>query len=954
MAFFRITGRLLPCLMLCGTCWSPPLPARDAAAYLPDAAPDAPVFWWALDTSSADSQSAGERPVVNDIVTALQDWLASSRPGLRPYPPDGIRLGLLAVVPDRQRHLAARVLHPPLALDADHDWPAQSRSRLAELTVASLSADGQHLEAMLPALHTGVVTSLELAVPVQAAGLPLPALHVDIYRDLPEGGEARLGQGVVQARAGPPGYWLLDLSVVAAGALPEARWRFSPLSGQDGSGWQWRDWSSQLPATWFFSWTEPAHRASGREQLTAVLASLRMPAQAIQGGDADALWQALARLQAGDEPIVAAESGLPAGTSGCGSDALLQLGLRLPAEALAATGSGLQARQIWQADRPGLPWQGGGVRSLVAPDALAEALDIWRDRALAPAPVLSDLVPRMFAGHLLGFDAAWLQPVPGRLAWTGNQAFFPCAAGTDCPLSLPDPEVAGGGLRARLDAAAGRLTWLSDAGLAPGQPLQPWRDLQTHESLLDDLLARLGRPPDAAQREALRQSLQHELMHPPLPQGQGIYLDDGPDLASVTGRRGYLAWGLADGGLLMLAADSGEPLWGWRPAGTLTRWLRHRQDPAVTDPALVRAGDWQWWPGNDGQHPAAPRVLYGLADGQLLALDISQPLQPRSLFGLALPEGGAIGSLSVFTASGSSPRPLLLLTRRGPADAANPASVDALWLLDGLDGRLLWRAASSAGSAADVVDAALQSGWRAGWQRLVAADGRQLLYGVDLAGQVWRLILPGDGGLRPESLLRIADLSAPAQADGAESFQDALSLTWLADSQAVRLPALTLGSRSSGQGAATVFALLDRTLAGAAMLSRDALANWPLALERPPGHVWGWWRHLPAGEQLATSPRWLQHQVVLATEARMPQPGCAPLQWQSRLYRLPWRVAGEGAEAGAEVKTLAPSAQPLSSSPVLTGSGVLGWVGQEGAELTLPLPAATRVRTGKQPVALPR
>ena len=86
----------------------------------------------------------------------------------------------------------------------------------------------------------------------------------------------------------------------------------------------------------------------------------------------------------------------------------------------------------------------------------------------------------------------------------------------------------------------------------------------------------------------------------------------------------------------------------------------------------------------------------------------------------------------------------------------------------------------------------------------------------------------------------------------------------------------------------------------------------------------------------------------------MPQPGCAPLQWQSRLYRLPWRVAGDGAEAGAEVKTLAPSAQPLSSSPVLTGSGVLGWVGQEGAELTLPLPAATRVRTGKQPVALPR
>lgn len=954
MAFFRITGRLLPCLMLCSICWSPPLPARDASAYLPDTAPGSPVFWWALDTSSAGSQSAGDMPAVSDIVAALQGWLASSHSGLRPYPPDGIRLGLLAVVPDHQRLLAARVLHPPVALDAGHDWPAQSRSRLAELTVASLSADGQRLEAILPALPEGDVTSLELAVPVMASMSSLPALQIEVYRALPGGGEALLGQGVVQARSGATGYWRLDLAAVAAEVLPEARWRIMPLSGQDASGWQWRDWSPQLPATWFVSWTEPGHRASGREQLTAVLASLRMPAQAVQPGDSHALWHALTQLQAGDALTVAAESSLPDGAPGCGANALLQLGVLPPAETLAATGSGLQARQIWQVDRLGLPWQGGGPRNLVALDALPDALARWRDRALAPAPVLSDLIPRMFAGRLLGLDATWLQPVPGRLAWAGNQDFFPCAMSADCPLSFPDPDVAGGGLRSRLDAAAGRLDWLSDAGLAPGQPLQSWRELLTHEPVLDDLLVRMGRGSDAGQREALQQALQHELMHPPLPQGLGLYLDDGHDLASVTGRRGYLAWGLADGGLIMLAADSGEPLWAWRPVRTLTRWLRYRQDPAVTDPALVRTGDWQWWPGNDGQRPGAPRILYGLVDGQLLALDISQPLQPRSLFGLTLPEGGAIGSMSVFTASGSNPRPLLLLTRRGSADAGHPASMDALWLLDGLDGSVLWRAASSTGHGADVVDPALQSGWHAGWQRLVAADGRQLLYGIDLGGQVWRLILPGDGGLRPESLLRIADLADPAQADGMERFEDTPSLAWVADSQAGRLPALTLGSRSSGQGVATVFALLDRTLAGAAMLSRDALVNWPPALHRPPGHLWGWQRQLQAGELLATSPRWLQRQVVLATDTRVPQTDCASSQWQSRLYRLPWRVVSGVTEAEAEVKELAVSAQPLSSSPLLAGSGVLGWVGQEGAELMLPLPAAMRVRTGKQPVALPR
>lgn len=975
----------LNALLLCGLlCVAPVLAARDASAYLPPGEPEAPTFWWGLDLSHPPAVSGQDGLAAAHVIAALQAWLAGPRPGQRPYPHDDIRLGLLAVVPDRQHQRAVRVLHPPVALGVRRDWPAQMRTRLIEFSAgATLSADGRTLEASLPALPGGTVQALELTLPVQGEaghGEMVPAhLLVEVESSGSNPSWSRVTEVPVQAVTA--GHWQLDLSALAAQPLPAAHWRFRPAGG-DAADWRWLPWSVADPAAWLVSWQEAPHQASGREQLQAVLADLLplapdaatavMPAAA--PGDSAVLTQALRQLQSGIWPGDAGEAGVVVSDAGCGLAAVLQLGLSATASqpapqiADAVAIDGWRQPQAWQIVSMAPPWPAWPAARVVGIDALPSALDHWRDQALAPPPLLAELQPRQFGAALLGLDATWLQPVPGRLVWPGNHEFFPCTQADACAAAFT---ASGNDLRTRVAQGAGTLSWLSDAGLAAGQILRDWREVLSSAPAQDELLSLLGYPPDAVRRGLLQATLQDELAHPPVLQGVARYVDDGPDPGRVGGRRGYLAWGMADGGLLWLDADSGLPRWGWRPARMVANWLRHRLDPGSTDPALMVASDWQAWPGDSEYRTGQPRFLYGLGDGQLLALDISQPLLPRLLFRAALPADARVGSLGIFSLAGSETRPILLLARASPqsstpTETGQPAtpvqsSPDMLWLVDGRSGSILWRAAGS-GHDANIVDARLQSVWRAPWRRLMAADGRQLLYGVDQGGQVWRLTLPvaasTDAQLAGSTLQIVATLADPALAAGAERFEDAPSVTWLADVQGNRLPALTLGSRTTaGESGArpAVFALLDRSWTGGAPLLRSQLADWPPSHRTSPDHVWGWLRRwADADEQLASPPRWLVSQVVLTTETAEPVSGCAPRHWRDRVYRLPWRVAADGSGGEAEEKDVGVTDVPLSSSPLLTGTGGLVWAGRVGAELALPVPAAYRIRTGKQPVPLSR
>ncbi len=952
MAFFMPVDRRWRTLMLClALAWALPAPARVAGAYLPATAEASPLLWWAVDTSPATQSGA---PATDDLLAALRAWLQLPRPGQRVYPPDGIRLGLLALLPDRQRHLAVRELHPPVALDAVSDWPARERSRLFELSSASaVMPDGQMLTAALPALPAGELQVLELTLPVQADGGVPAHLQVEVLT----GDDSLLWRGPVAVQPAAAGHWRLTMSDSGLHLpLPATRWRIAPVPAEPVSDWRWLPWSAQQPALWFAGWREPAIRASGRAQLLAALDSLRAPPGGSLPGSAVMLAEAVDTLAQGLPLQTAGEAGMSSLAPGCAS--WLQLGLGPMPDALmpdemrpAAPTMRLPERRYWQLQSPGQPWPGSAAL-LLTPDAVPAALDRWRDEALAAEPVLDTLSPRFLAGQLLGLDAFWLQAVPGRLAWPGDHAFLPCATLSACPRE-PLPS---GDLAARLQSGSGQMRWLTDAGVDQGQPLRDWSVHMADAAVRDDLLRLLDLPADAEHRAALQSALQDVLTHPPLPQGSGIYLDDGPDPLMPGGRHGYLAMAHADGGLMLLAAD-GQPLWLWRPQQMLSHWLRHRLDVPGADPALLRPGDWQLWPTPGetagtmaGSSPG--RHLYGLVDGQLLALDVSSPLSPRRLFSLTWPDGSRIGSLTTFSQAG---RPRLLLARGSAAAGAPVSDQDALWLVDGDTGSVLWRAAAG-GSSAAAVDARLQSPWRAGWRLLTAGDGQLRLYGVDLAGMVWRLLLPAAGTAVPE-LRAVADLADPAQPAGLEHFEDAPSLAWLGDAETGRLPVLTVASRGGDAASpAGVFALRDRMAAGGAFLQRGDLASWPLHSLQPPAHVWGWqrrWRD--AGEDLATAPSWLQGQVVLATETPQPVSACGARQWLGRLYRLPWK-RGTGGQAGTgEEVALAASELPLSA-PVMVAADSLRWAGRAGTEsagLVLPVPVAGRQRIGKEAMPAP-
>lgn len=966
--------QLLYGMLICAL--TPVLSAGEAERYWPAGEVLSPAYWWALDTTTDEltsiSASAWHEP--------LRQWLSQPATSLRPLPADGIRLGLLAVTPDRDGHLAARILHPPVALDAVRTWPVTERMRQLALSGGAwlsgsgdwgrpwVAGDGQALVVELPWLPGSpadepLVAMLELPMAQQPANWPV--LRVENFLAPPDavvcaeaascGGVAATPrwQGLLRPQALSSRRAQLDLAPLltewrgqAGGSLSPGRWwRLTPEVADVNESGRWLPWSVQEPASWSLGWREPVRTTSGRERLLAILDGLLPDVRGWVPGESDRLWRAIQALSVGRPPEVEAEgtdSDTAASISAqCGQAAFLRLGAGAQPDAPADMGSRLAvpALQSWRMTADAPLWPVAGAWREVEPAALGAALDRWRDQALAPPPSLSGMWPRLLAGRLLGLDMDIQQALPGRLAWPGDHHFQACAVAADChaPESLPS-----GSLRAAWQAASGTLRWLGDAGLADGEVLGSWRQQLAGVALQDGLLALLGLPADDGQRQRLQRTLQDELDRPPLLRGRSLYLDAG---AGVPGGGGYLLWPTADGAVLLLDAADDRPLWVWRPAATLRQWLGHRLDPLSAQPA-AGLDSWQIWPAPGTATPASRRFVYGLADGVLLALDVSQPLQPRRLFRSPLPSGVRAGSLGVVSVNlADGPHPLLMLARGEEPDAGDASM---LWLLDGITGELLWRAGNREEAGSSLVDARLQAPWQAPWRALPDTDGSVLAYGVDTAGLVWRVTLRGRQVTAAGLLASLAD---PDREPGSERFMLAPSLSWLRDTAgAVVRPALALASEpAAGVSPAALFAFLDPGLPAGAVLQRADLVSWPVSATKSPEHAVGWvrpWRD--SGERAASSPLWLAGQVVVASERPGDSGGCAPAVWQTRIQRLPWRTDMAGVAQEAESREVSAGMAPLAG-PVLTGDGELRWPGRPDAVLRLALPAAERVRTGMRP-----
>lgn len=579
------------------------------------------------------------------------------------------------------------------------------------------------------------------------------------------------------------------------------------------------------------------------------------------------------------------------------------------------------------------PWPQDTGRRQLSLTQLPSALTRWQDWQLAPPAVADGWWPRQRGGQLTGWDMSILQPVPGRVLWPGNLIAHPCQPEASCADIVPPPPRLDNGLRA---PAAAPVTEFGDLGIGDGQPMADWRALMLRGDIQSSALMALGLPDNAAQRLRLQQSWQDEAGAPPRGSGTLRWLDTG----DATGR---LLWLTADGQLLLLDGSDARPRWRWHPARLLTARWRLRQDPPADEPEPLSSTQLLPWSA-DAASP--PYRLYAAILGELLSLDISDLMQPRRLFQADLPPGW-LGSLSLFaiTHADGSRQPLLLAAAR-PGIAPEQAG---LRLFDGDTGDLLWQAAGvqDAGGSGN---AALAAGWHAPWATLPDAAGGLRLYGMDVSGQVWRLLIQPDAAaaLRVDVPQLVARLpSGPLTARQREP----LSLAWLRH-QGVLVPALAAAASGAPEASGTmIHAWLD--LPRDSPLRGDDLVLWTADTLRPPEHVDGWRRPLAADERMTTPPRWLRQQLVLTTQTRRSTGGCQPPSWRQRLLTLPWQrhqngaVAGDPEAAGSQIENDVSAPGP----PLLQADGSLRLPGS-GDVLPAPVAAGSRDRLGK--LLLPR
>lgn len=869
-----------------------------AADHLPDRIVS-PLLWWGIDAGGADQGAAPDAP---DLVATLTQWLAHPPASRRTLPEEGMRLGLLAVTPDAGGVMAPRVLHPPVALDAAREWPAQQRHRQVDMTTGvvlagsgdwhrpwTLDNPADELQALLPLPPLPLeLRQAWLILPLQEP--PVDAVSVQLTLHDPSGllADRQLTQQVTPHAGTLP----LDLRAVLADWLmqgeapPRLRLGIRAMPQRDSERGRWAPWSAQTPATWRLSWLELAHHGTGREQLRRVLAGLlTMPGQLARVSP-DSLRQTMRMLL--DGQAVPAEALLPSpqAEDSCLPPGGLLLGIRADLDSLSPMPSDAQradaALQAWRLVPQTEPWpQDAGMRQLAAAQ-LPAALTRWQDWRLAPPARVTAWQPRLHATKVIGWDLISAQPVPGRQRWPGNLLVRPCLAGEVCADVMPSGAALDDGLGAFRSTGTPSL---DDTGAVAGEPFVT--------------------VPGTAAGAA-----------PAVGIASWIDDHDGP---------GHVLWLSADGEFILVDAAESKPRWRWLPSRWRAMHDQARQD-LPSDESLPLPQAYVWAP--DGQ----TRHVHAAVLGELVSLDLADVTRPRHLFRTDFPAGW-LGSLSLFAA-------VLPEGRRHPflLAASAPGAEPGLRLLDAVSGQSLWQAGSQDTPA-------LSAGWRAPWAMLPEPGGGLRLYGVDSIGQVWRLPITRIQPLQIGPLQRVASLpSGPLTG----SWDQPVSLAWMRQ-QGILVPVLAaIASRDADALDAALYAWLD--LPADVPRPLYALPLWPHDSERPPEHDSGWRRSFATGERVMAAPRWLRQQLVVASSIRAADAGCGPPVWRQRLQVLPWRRSSSGA---SELQAhQAETDLPLPAIPLLGEDGSLKLPGETGAVLLPASAAGIRERLGKLP--LPR
>lgn len=783
-----------------------------------------------------------------------------------------------------QAGAAAEILHPAQPLDAVATWPEQTLSRQLSLIRNTQAQAGDDQLWLL-----GQQQALILRWPMPDAPASISELLLDLPVRIPPNNWPALRLQFADGFAHdlPPPQILADSSGTTARLL---------LHGVI-TAWQQAGHAGQIPP---WPWKILLQAESSGQQGAWASWQVSWPARV------SISWFDDSAQRSGREQWLRQLHSLLAGE-----------GVQLPASTAALQ----QMMQQVAASDASCAKQAALFITPAQPDGVA-SLAQWRDDQLAAAPIVAHQQVRTIFTDVIGLDRDWSQPVAGRRAWPGGSEFHACSTTSSCELA-PEPVMS--------NASLPLSAWLTDS--ASGQPLQAlaehWPAFAEHHPYWQSLTS----PPPA--------SLLHGLSH---------YLDAGPSAARVTGRLGYLLRMSSDGSVQLQDGNDGRWLWAWRPIQSASLWADLVQDAALDISTAdhqytVSENDWAHWPDSRAANPETgldgngQRWLYGLVDRQLVVLDLTLPEQPRSGF---LPIGGNThpaqaggwGSLSLLPLilSSGQHEPLLLLS------TADPAASSHLLILDGRSGHVLWQAGSAPG--AQSADPALTQDWQAAWRSVIAADGALLAYGVDERGAVWRLRIaakPAQVGDIQVSLSRVADFSSTGAL-----YSYAPSLTWLRDDQGRRYPAIALAGAATTASAASVMAFLDSQ---AALITTADLALWSTGAQ-PPVHAMGWRRTLATTEQIAQPPRWLNQQLLMASEVPVPTAASCPAwAWQARLYRWPWRAGST--QVAAEVNL--PVRANAVGDPLVNAEGQLRWSGvsatdSQATEVVVPVGYRQRVR----------
>ena len=402
-------------------------PANSVSRYWPAQSTHSPHYWLALDGSESLTQ-----------LQQLYEWLPLSLTGERPYPANGLAIGLLAATPDAQGQFSPRVLFGPQPLLLEQTWPASKHYRHAALagptiidtsssTTATLYFQLPWLVQWQPVHFLQSTLSLSLSQPM-AQGHDFELALVPVCEPLPQCGQA--AQPLWQATgtvAIDGDTATLDLQVAMASwqsVQGQAWWRLTVQAPAN----PWQAWVPDQPAFWQFGWQQASHHSSGMSKLQHALESLLFTpfSQPILGGNSEALAAALTQAKAGLPPA----SELP-----------------MPSTALPAKACARNAAMY--------------LKDLHEHYALSE-LSAWRDVHLAPLPKLNQLITRRFFGEFLGLDLAFQQAIPGQKKWPANLHFQP--VGTSLLAVDPESAITNAGLVEAWQQFQTNGLWLSDVG----------------------------------------------------------------------------------------------------------------------------------------------------------------------------------------------------------------------------------------------------------------------------------------------------------------------------------------------------------------------------------------------------------------------------------------------------------------------------------------------------------